>query len=215
MVLTVRRDRELDRPTPQARRPVGSAAKYTWNDLIGHSAGMEEAKRLARLAAPYPSNVLLKGQSGVGKELFAQAIHNGSVRSHAPFVAINCGALPRSLIESELFGYEGGAFTGSRREGQPGMFELANGGTIFLDEIGDMPGDVQVLLLRVLQTREVVRIGGRSATPVDVRVISATNKDLRECIRNGTFREDLYYRLNVFAISIPPLRERSGDVRTL
>jgi transcriptional regulator of acetoin/glycerol metabolism len=213
VVLTIRREQE---PTQQSSRKfVGSHAKYTWNDLIGHSPAMEEAKRLARLAAPYPSNVLLKGQSGVGKEVFAQAIHNASARSHAPFVAINCGALPRSLIESELFGYEGGAFTGSRRDGQPGKFELANGGTIFLDEIGDMPRDVQVLLLRVLQTREVVRIGGRSATPVDVRVISATNKNLMECVRNGTFREDLYYRLNVFAIPIPPLKERNGDIRTL
>lgn len=213
MVLTIRRNKQ--ETLTVSRRPAGSEAKYTWDDLIGSSSAMEDAKRLARVAAPYPSNVLLKGPSGVGKEVFAQAIHNASNRFQAPFVAINCGALPRNLIESELFGYEGGAFTGSKRDGHPGKFELANGGTIFLDEIGDMPLDMQVLLLRVLQTREVVRIGSRSATPVDVRVISATNKNLADCVREKTFRQDLYYRLNVFAIAIPPLKDREGDIRIL
>lgn len=213
LILTIRKD---ESEVPNFSRCVtGSRARYTWSDLIGDSPIMEKAKNLARIAAPYPSNILLRGDSGVGKEVFAQAIHNASDRANAPFVAINCGALPRSLVESELFGYEGGAFTGSKRDGQPGKFEMANGGTIFLDEIGDMPLDVQVLLLRVLQTREVTRIGARSSSPVDVRIISATNKDLQKCVREGAFREDLYYRLNVFAVAIPSLKERKEDIRQL
>lgn len=176
---------------------------------------MKAALRLGQIAAQTPSNVLITGESGTGKELFAQAIHNASDRRNGPFVAINCGALPKSLIESELFGYEGGTFTGARREGCAGKFELANGGTIFLDEIGDMPFDVQVALLRVLQSHEVSRLGSSKTIKVDVRVISATNKDLLAAIDNNQFRSDLYYRLNVFGIAIPPLRERAGDVRLL
>ncbi len=212
VVITIRKTEHIHR---MINRIVGSSARFTWDDIIGRSPAIREVKRLARVAAPYPSNVLLTGESGTGKELFAQAIHNASDRSGAPFIAINCGALPRSLIESELFGYEGGAFTSSKREGQAGKFELANGGTIFLDEIGDMPYDVQANLLRVLQTREVVRIGGKKSIQIDVRIISATNKNLEESVAANTFREDLYYRLNVFAINIPPLREREGDIRLL
>ena len=196
-------------------RIIGSEARFTFDDIQGTSPSLKAALRLGQIAAQTPSNVLITGESGTGKELFAQAIHNASDRRNGPFVAINCGALPKSLIESELFGYEGGTFTGARREGCAGKFELANGGTIFLDEIGDMPFDVQVALLRVLQSHEVSRLGSSKTIKVDVRVISATNKDLLAAIDNNQFRSDLYYRLNVFGIAIPPLRERAGDVRLL
>ena len=212
IALTIRKAEHIHK---MVNRIVGSSAKFTWDDIVGQSPAIQEVKRLARVAAPYPSNVLLIGESGTGKELFAQAIHNASSRASAPFIAINCGALPRSLIESELFGYEGGSFTNSNRNGQAGKFELANGGTIFLDEIGDMPFDVQANLLRVLQTREVVRIGGKKSINIDVRIISATNKNLEESVANNAFREDLYYRLNVILINIPPLRSRIGDIKLL
>lgn len=212
IVITIRQAEHVHK---MVNRIVGSSAHFTLENIIGRSKQILEAKRLAQISAPYLSNVLLTGESGTGKEIFAQAIHNASPRANAPFVALNCGAIPRSLIESELFGYEGGTFTGSKKEGQAGKFELANGGTIFLDEIGDMPFDVQVNLLRVLQSREIVRIGGKKSIKIDVRVISATNKDLDEGIKNKSFRQDLYYRLNVFSVRIPPLREREGDVRIL
>jgi transcriptional regulator with PAS, ATPase and Fis domain len=160
-------------------------------------------------------NVLITGESGTGKELMAQAIHNASNRSHMPFIAINCGALPRGLIVSELFGYDGGSFTGSKKEGNPGKFELADGGTIFLDEIGDMPLDVQVTLLRVIQEKEVIRIGGSKPKKTDVRIIAATNKNLEEEVLNKTFRRDLFYRLNVLAINMPSLRNRQEDLELL
>lgn len=194
---------------------TGSQAYFTFENIIGKSEAIIETIRLANIAAKSSSNVLLLGESGTGKELFAQAIHNKSERRDGPFIAINCGALPRGLIESELFGYEGGSFTGSRREGHPGKFELADGGTIFLDEIGDMPLEVQVSLLRVLQNKEVVRVGGNKAKHVDVRIIAATNTNLEEAVANKTFRNDLYYRLNVFSFYIPPLRERKEDVDLL
>jgi len=212
VVVTIRKTEHVYKMVNQI---VGSNASFTLDDIVGESEAIREVKNLTEISAPYMSNVLLTGESGTGKELFAQAIHNLSPRANAPFVALNCGALPRSLIESELFGYEGGAFTSSKKEGQAGKFELANGGTIFLDEIGDMPFDVQANLLRVLQNREVVRIGGKKAIQIDVRVVAATNKDLTEAIDNNSFRKDLYYRLNVFSINIPPLRERKGDVRLL
>ncbi len=193
----------------------GSEASFHFSDIVGQSKAMATTVSLARIAAENNSSVLLTGESGTGKELFAQSIHNAGSRASGPFVAINCGALPKSLIESELFGYEGGSFTGARKDGSPGKFELAEGGTIFLDEIGDMPFDVQVNLLRVLQNREIVRLGSKSAIKIDVRIIAATNQDLHEVIKNNAFRSDLYYRLNVFNIQIPPLRERHGDVRFL
>lgn len=196
-------------------RLIGSEAYFTFDDIIGRSPSMQNAVALAHIAAGNRSTVLLTGESGTGKELFAQSIHNASARRDAPFVVLNCAALPKSLIESELFGYESGAFTGARREGYAGKFELANGGTIFLDEIGDMPLDVQASLLRVLQNREVSRIGSSKATKLDVRVIAATNKNLPEAIKNNAFRDDLYYRLNVFNLHIPPLRERQPDIRLL
>ncbi|MDR0758706.1 MAG: sigma 54-interacting transcriptional regulator [Treponema sp.] len=193
-------------------RIVGSEARFILDDIIGDSAVMVEAIRMAQLAAQNRANVFLKGESGTGKEMFAQAIHNASSRRDGPFVAINCGAIPKSLVESELFGYEGGAFTGAKRDGCPGKFELANGGTIFLDEIGDMPFDVQASLLRVLQSREVSRIGSTRTIKIDVRVISATHQNVEEKILHNEFRNDLYYRLNVFDISIPALRERQEDI---
>jgi transcriptional regulator with PAS, ATPase and Fis domain len=161
------------------------------------------------------STVLLLGETGTGKELFAQAIHNHSERRGHPFLAINCGAIPRELLESELFGYSGGAFTGAHRRGRPGKFELASGGSVLLDEIGDMPPDMQVKLLRVLQTGEVCRIGEHKPIAVNVRIIAATNSDLQKKVESGNFREDLFYRLNVLPISIPPLRERPDDILPL
>ncbi|MCI7616768.1 sigma-54 interaction domain-containing protein, partial [Desulfovibrio piger] len=150
-----------------------------------------------------------------GKELFAHAIHNASARKNAPFVVVNCGALPRDLIQSELFGYDPGAFTGAQKQGKPGKFELAEGGTIFLDEIGDMPLEAQINLLRVIQNKEVSRIGGKFSRPIDVRIIAATNKRLQQSVRDGSFREDLFYRLSVLTIDVPPLRERQQDVMLL
>lgn len=190
-------------------------AKYDWENIVGGSEKMLQAKYMARRAAQTNSNVLLLGESGTGKELFAHAIHNGSGRSDSPFVKVNCAAIPSELLESELFGYEEGAFTGARKGGKVGKFELANGGSIFLDEIGDMPMEMQAKILRVLQEKEVERIGGNKPFGVDVRVIAATNKNLKGLVDAGKFREDLYYRLNVMTIEIPPLRERCGDLKDL
>lgn len=211
-LLTFERTESVHR---RVHRIIGSEAHFTFEDIIGRSRAIEEAVSLARIASGNASNVLLTGESGTGKELFAQAIHNASTRCRGPFVAINCGALPKSLIESELFGYVGGAFTGAKREGSVGKFELANGGTIFLDEIGDMPFEVQATLLRVLQNKEIDRLGSNRAVSIDVRIIAATNQDLLSAIASSSFRSDLYYRLNVFSIRIPPLRERGNDIRLL
>ncbi len=190
-------------------------AKYTFGQIIGESPAMTQCKEIARNMAGSSASVLITGPSGSGKELFAQAIHNASPRSERPFISVNCGALVETLLESELFGYEGGAFTGARKEGKEGLFELAHGGTLFLDEIGEMPVNLQVKLLRVLQEREVVRVGGRDVIPVDVRIIAATNRDLREMVEEGNFRLDLYYRLNVLPISLPGLNERREDIPLL
>ncbi len=206
---------EIHRIRRLVNEMAGSQARFTFDDIIGDSPAIEDAKRLALLAATGRSTVLLQGETGTGKELFAQSIHNGSGRKHHPFVAINCGAIPRELLESELFGYAGGAFTGAKKGGRPGKFELASGGTVLLDEIGDMPTDMQVKLLRVLQTGEVTRIGEHKPIPVDVRVIAATHMDLKREVEKGNFREDLFYRLNVFPIVIPPLRERAEDIPLL
>ncbi len=206
---------EIHRIRRLVNEMAGSQARFTFDDIIGESTAAEDAKRLAWLAATGRSTVLLQGETGTGKELFAQSIHNGSGRKNHPFVAINCGAIPRELLESELFGYAGGAFTGARKGGRPGKFELASGGTVLLDEIGDMPTDMQVKLLRVLQTGEVTRIGEHKPIPVDVRVIAATHMDLKREVEKGNFREDLFYRLNVFPIVIPPLRDRVEDIPLL
>lgn len=192
-----------------------SQASFTFRDIIGESASMRSTRDTAEIAAKHTPAVLITGESGTGKEMFAQAIHNNSPRANGPFVAINCGAIPKSLIESELFGYEAGAFTGAQKGGHLGKFELANNGTIFLDEIGDMPYEIQVALLRVLQTKEVVRIGGKVPIKIDVRVIAATNQDLEKRIADNTFRQDLYYRLNVLNIRLPALRERLDDILPL
>ena len=190
-------------------------AKYNWNTIIGNSLVMQNVKHLSARAAKTDSNVLIMGESGTGKELFAHAIHNDSKRAEGPFVKINCAAIPKDLLESELFGYEEGAFTGAKKQGKIGKFELASGGTIFLDEIGDMPLDMQVKILRVLQEKEIERIGGNKTIPVDCRIIAATNRNLAERIRENAFREDLYYRLNVINIEVPPLRARKEDIEIL
>jgi transcriptional regulator of acetoin/glycerol metabolism len=206
---------ETKRINKLVNRISGFQSIYTFSNIIGESPAITQTLREAKKAAKTNSNVLILGESGTGKELFAQSIHNASAYAGGPFVAINCGALPKSLIESELFGYEKGSFTGANIEGKPGKFELADGGTIFLDEIGDMPTEIQSTLLRVLQTKEIVRIGGKYAKPIDVRIIAATNKNLLKEIENKQFREDLYYRLNVFTINIPPLRKRPEDITLL
>ena len=167
---------------------------------------------LAQKYARYDGSVLIEGESGTGKELFAQAIHNESSRAHGPFVAVNCASLPRDLIESELFGYEKGAFTGALKEGNPGKFELANHGTLFLDEIGEMPLEFQAKLLRAVETLQIRRLGGSQEKKLDVRVVAATNRNLRLEAEQGRFRQDLYYRLNVLKLNIPPLRERPQDI---
>lgn len=207
--------REIKQVRKLVNRMVGATAMFTFDDIVGESACMVEIKRLAKIAANSMATVLIQGESGTGKEMVAQAIHKASARSEGPFVAINCGALPRDLVESELFGYEDGAFTGARQGGRPGKFELAHGGTIFLDEIGEMSLDVQVKILRVLQDKRILRVGGTRYMDVDVRVIAATNRDLLHAVGEGSFRQDLYYRLNVLPILVPPLRERRDDVERL
>lgn len=190
-------------------------AIYTFNNIIGGSAKSIEVMSLAKRVAKIDSNVLITGESGTGKELFAHSIHNASRRCLKPFVKINCGAIPAELFESEMFGYEEGAFTGAKRSGKKGRFEDANGGTILLDEIGDMPMNMQIKLLRVIQEQELVRVGGNDVIKVDVRVIAATNKSLEVLIKEGKFREDLYYRLNVMHLKLPSLRERVEDIEEL
>ena len=193
----------------------GLTAKYTFEDILGQSAAIRENIRMAERYSGVNSNVLIIGETGTGKELFAHSIHQASKRSHQPFVALNCAALPENLLESELFGYEAGAFSGASKGGKTGLFELAHKGTIFLDEIGEIPITLQAKLLRVLQEKEIRRIGSTSVHPVDVRVISATNINMEEKIKEGKFRSDLYYRLNLLDISIPPLRERKEDIQEL
>jgi len=207
--------RSIERVQKLVHRMTGARARLTFANVIGESPALKEALRLARLAASSNSTVLLHGETGTGKEIFAQSIHNSSARADGPFVAINCAAIPRELINTELFGYEGGSFTGADRQGRPGKFEQAHGGTLFLDEIGDMPLDLQTTLLRAIETHTIVRIGGQRVISADVRIIVATHKDLREEARRGNFRSDLYYRLNVLSISIPPLRERAEDLPLL
>lgn len=190
----------------------GLVAKYHFDDIIGKSEKIKANITLANKFAKSDATILIQGETGTGKELFAQSIHNASRRADGPFVAVNCGALPRNLLEAELFGYVEGSFTGAMKGGKAGLFEMAHAGTIFLDEIGELPLDTQVQLLRVLQEKEVRRIGSDRVLPVDVRVITATNRNLLKGIEEGVFREDLYYRLNVLNIMIPPLRERGSDV---
>ena len=207
--------RPIERVHRLVHRFTGARAHFCFEDIITQSPSMFEVIANARKAAYSRSIVLIEGESGTGKEMFAHAIHNESPRAQGPFVALNCAAIPRDLVGSEMFGYEDGAFTGAKRGGNPGRFELASGGTLFLDEIGDMPLEQQSVLLRVIQEQQLTRIGGNQLIPVDVRIICATNKDLWEAVQTGTFRQDLYYRLNVINLRIPPLREHADDIPVL
>jgi len=198
--IRVKRHLETDKP------------KYSFNDILYASSIMAEVVKAAKKMAATDFNILITGETGTGKELFAHSIANYSPRKNGPFVAINCAAIPPTLLEAELFGYEEGAFTGARRGGKIGYFELAHGGTIFLDEVGALPLELQTRLLRVIQEKEVIRVGGRSIIPIDVRIIAATNAPLLDMVSRGTFREDLYYRLAVLRLHLPPLRERKEDI---
>jgi transcriptional regulator with PAS, ATPase and Fis domain len=193
----------------------GTIVKFRFVDIIGESKAIRHSIEIAKRVAQGPSTVLILGESGTGKELFAQAIHSASDYRSGPFVSLNCGAIPRELIQSELFGYTDGAFTGAKKGGCAGKFEMANGGTLFLDEIGEMPLEMQVNLLRVLEEKAIIPVGGKKSIPVNVRIIAATNKSLFEEVSKGRFREDLYYRLNVISIALPPLRARQGDIHIL
>lgn len=190
-------------------------AFYTFNDIIGPGEKLEQLKKKGKAFALGDSTVLIQGETGTGKELFAQALHAASPRKDKPFMPVNCAAIPENLLESELFGYEEGSFTGAVKGGKPGRFEIASGGTVFLDEIGDMPMFLQAKLLRVLQEKKIERVGGTRQIPVDVRIIAATHKDLRRLVADNKFRDDLYYRLNVLPLYIPPLRERREDIYVL
>ena len=192
-----------------------NGASYSLYDIVGVSDSTQRLKEKVKQVASGNVSILIRGESGTGKELFAHSIHQLSERSNRPFIKVNCGAIPDQLLESELFGYEEGAFTGAKKGGKPGKFELANTGTIFLDEIGDMPANMQVKLLRVLQDREVERVGSVSSKKVDVRIIAATNRPLEAMVEERRFREDLFYRINVIQLQIPPLRERVQDVKPL
>lgn len=198
-----------------ALQQKGLYAKKKFSDIKYSSKEMAAVITLAQRFANSNSNILIYGETGTGKEGLAQSIHNSSPRRNNPFVSVNCASLPPTLIESELFGYVDGAFTGARRSGKKGLFELAHTGTIFLDEIGDLPLDIQSRLLRVLQEREIMRIGDDKIMPIDIRIICATNKNLKQLIKNGLFRQDLYYRINVLRLSLPPLRERQEDIMPL
>ncbi len=211
-IVSLRENRRIREIT---RRIVGSQASYTFDTIQGSSRAIQDALHLGRIASRSDSTTLILGESGTGKELFAQAIHNASERCNGPFVAVNCGAIPRDLVQSELFGHVEGSFTGSARGGSAGKFELADGGTIFLDEIGDMSFDAQVSLLRVLQEGEVTRVGAKQSRQVNVRIIAATHRNLSQAVVDGAFREDLYYRLNVLNLTVPPLRMRREDVPVL
>jgi DNA-binding NtrC family response regulator len=212
MKLIVRKELDIHNLREENRSLREALGKrYEFKNIVARSAKMQEVLATVERVAPTNSTVLLGGESGAGKDLIARAIHQHSRRASGPFVKINCTAIPENLLESELFGYEKGAFTGAVSS-KPGKFELADKGTIFLDEIGDVPGTIQVKLLRVLQDREFERLGGTKTLKVDVRVVAATNQDLRVALEQGSFREDLYYRLNVVPINIPPLRDRKEDI---
>ena len=207
--------RYRDQDIKLIKNVAGLDANYSFDDIIGVSPIMKECIKTAKEYALSPYNILITGESGVGKELFSQAIHNYSMRRMRPFVALNCATFPENLIESELFGYVGGAFTGASKNGQIGKLEFANSGTLFLDEIGELPLQFQSKLLRVLETWTITRIGSTKSTPVNVHLIAATNRDLKKMVDEGTFRQDLYYRLQVLNVEIPPLRKRKDDLVAL
>lgn len=218
MVMTFQEVSELQQLEQKVRTQLykkGLVAKYTFDDIVGESKAIKNTVNQAKLIGRTDTTVLIMAETGSGKELFAQSIHNFSKRRKGPFVAINCAAMPENLLESELFGYEEGAFTGAKKGGKPGLFELAHGGTVFLDEISEMPLSLQGRLLRVLQEREVLRLGGDYILNVDIRVIAATNVNLLQMVKEGKFRQDLYFRLNILELRIPPLRERLGDIPIL
>ncbi len=206
---------ELRRVRKLAQKMYGAHAVYTFNDLVGRDGHFHMCVKNTKLAAKSDCPIVITGESGTGKEMFAQAIHNYSDRHDGPFIPINCAAIPRDLLESELFGYEEGAFTGAKKGGNPGKFELADKGTLFLDEIDSMPLELQAKLLRVIEDKRVVRLGGMSFIPVDVRIVAASCKDLRQRIREDGFRSDLFFRISVVNVNIPPLRERRGDIPLL
>lgn len=217
-MLSIRKAEEIEELGQKVRRELllkGHIAKKTFQDIIGQSDIICMTKRKAETFAKYDSTVLILGETGTGKEVFAQSIHNASLRRKQPFVAVNCAALPENLLESELFGYVKGAFTGAKNEGKAGLFEMAHCGTIFLDEISEIPLNMQARLLRVIQEKEVVRIGDDKVRSVDVRIISASNQKLFKLVKEGKFREDLYYRLCVLELRIPPLRERKEDIAAI
>jgi propionate catabolism operon transcriptional regulator len=218
LIITCQESNAIQRAERRIRsqaRPSQFTARYRFEQILGNAPAFRQTVRQAQCYAQTDSTVLITGESGTGKELLAQSLHNASPRQAGPFVAINCAAFPESLLESELFGYEEGAFTGSRKGGKVGLIESAHTGTLFLDEIGDMPVSLQTRLLRVLQEREVLRLGASEPTPVDIRVIAATHCDLRARIADGRFREDLFYRLNILRLAVPPLRERTEDIPLL
>lgn len=217
-VVTVQESRYISDLENKIRKELftkGLVASYTFRNILGNSPQIEECRRIALQYAATKSTVLITGETGTGKELFAQSIHNASPCRQGPFVAVNCAALPPSLLESELFGYEEGAFTGASQKGKPGLFELAQGGTVFLDEISEMDKYGQTRLLRILQERCIMRLGGGSYVPLNVRVLVASNRNLEEMVLTGEFRSDLYYRINLLTLHLPPLRERAGDVPLL
>jgi transcriptional regulator with PAS, ATPase and Fis domain len=207
--------KKLEQNLSQKLRQKGQIARYSFDDIICASKSMDNIIEIAKKIAVTDLTVLITGESGTGKEVLAQAIHNSSSRKNQPFIAINGAAIPDNLLESELFGYVSGSFTGALKAGKKGLFEKANNGTIFLDEIGDMPNHLQSKLLRVLQERQITPIGSDSIIDIDVRVIAATHKDPREMIKTGSFRKDLFYRLNVFPIQLPPLKDRIEDIEEL
>ncbi|TLX70843.1 PAS domain-containing protein [Labilibacter sediminis] len=207
--------RSIDKVYQLVNKYTGMHARYSFDDIIGKSRLMRQVIDYAKTISNSPSTILIEGESGTGKEVFAQSIHNASNRNKNSFVAINCAAIAENLIESELFGYDDGAFTGAKKGGHPGKFELANNGTLFLDEIGDMKPDMQVKLLRAIQESSITRVGGNKVIPIDVRIIAATNKNLQQEVENGNFRMDLYYRISVIPLLIPSLRERKGDLPSL
>ncbi len=207
--------RETKEAHKLATRLTGAKASFSFDNIVHRSDSMHGVVELAKIAANNSLSIVITGESGTGKELFAQAIHTASKRRHGPFVVIDCTSIPRELVASELFGYVEGAFTGTRKGGMPGKFELADGGTIFLDELAELPLEIQPQLLRVLQNRELSRLGSKDVIPVDIRVIAATNRNLPLEVKKGNFREDLYYRLNVFALHVPSLRSRPEDIALL
>ena len=207
--------KQLEASLNKKIKEKGQIARYHFSNIITKSPIMIEKISLAKKISLSDLTVLITGESGTGKELFAQSIHNNSSRENYPFIAVNCAAMPENLLESELFGYEGGAFTGALKEGKKGLFEQANGGTIFLDEIGDMASFLQTKLLRVLQERQIVKIGSNKVIDINIRVIAATNQDLLKLVEEGKFRKDLYYRLNVLPLNIPPLNQRKEDILDL